>query len=180
VLLEEVRVPVSSILYGEGRGFEIAQGRLGPGRIHHAMRSIGMAEATLEKMCRRLLTRTAFGKQISKHSIWEQRVAEARTLIEMNRLLCLKAAYMMDVAGNKSARAEVAMIKVSAPAMAVKIVDDAIQAFGAAGVTEDFGLGSTFADARVLRIVDGPDEVHNRTIALMEFGKYTDSPAVRA
>jgi acyl-CoA dehydrogenase len=172
VLLKEVRVPASNVLLGEGRGFEIAQGRLGPGRIHHAMRCIGLAEAALEKMCKRLLTRKAFGKAIAEHSIWEQRIAEARSAIEMNRLLCLKAAYIMDTVGNKEARNEIAMIKVTGPKMAVKVVDDAIQAFGAAGVTDDSELSYAYADARVLRIVDGPDEVHNRAIARLELSKY--------
>jgi acyl-CoA dehydrogenase len=174
VLLQDVRVPVSNILLGEGRGFEIAQGRLGPGRIHHAMRAIGMAEAALEAMCKRLLTRKAFGKTIAEHSVWEQRIAEARTSIEMTRLLCLKTAYMMDTVGNKSARREIAMIKVAAPLMAMRVIDDAIQAFGAAGVTVDSGLAYAYADARVLRIVDGPDEVHNLTIAKLELAKYQD------
>jgi acyl-CoA dehydrogenase len=172
VLLENVRVPASNILLGEGRGFEIAQGRLGPGRIHHAMRAIGMAEWALESMCRRLLARKAFGKTIAEHSVWEQRIAEARTTIEMTRLLCLKAAHMMDTVGNKAARGQIAMIKVAAPRMAAKVIDDAIQAHGGAGVSEDFGLAYAYADARVLRIVDGPDEVHNLSIAKLELAKY--------
>jgi len=175
VVFENVRVPIEeSLILGEGRGFEIAQGRLGPGRIHHCMRSIGTAEVALEKMCRRLLSRKAFGKYISEHSVWEERVADARINIEMNRLLCLKAADMMDKAGNKSARLEIAMIKVSAPNMALKIIDDAIQAHGGGGVTSDFGLAKAFAGQRTLRIADGPDEVHRRTVARMEFGKYGD------
>jgi acyl-CoA dehydrogenase len=175
VLLENVRVPIEdALLLGEGRGFEIAQGRLGPGRIHHCMRSIGAAEVALEKMCRRLLSRKAFGKYISDHSVWEERVAEARINIEMCRLLCLKAADMMDKAGNKSARLEIAMIKVAAPNMALKIIDDAIQAHGGGGVTTDFGLARAYAGQRTLRLADGPDEVHARTIARMEFGKYGD------
>ena len=175
VVFKDVRVPIEeSLLLGEGRGFEIAQGRLGPGRIHHCMRSIGTAEVALEKMCRRLLSRKAFGKYISEHSVWEERVADARINIEMNRLLCLKAADMMDKAGNKSARLEIAMIKVSAPNMALKIIDDAIQAHGGGGVTTDFGLAKAFAGQRTLRIADGPDEVHRRTVARMEFGKYGD------
>lgn len=172
VLFDDVRVPADHMLLGEGRGFEIAQGRLGPGRIHHAMRTIGAAEAALEKMCRRLVGRVAFGKTIAEHSVWEQRIAEARTDIEMARLLCLKAAYMMDVAGNKAAQAEIAMIKVAAPRIALKVIDDAIQAHGGAGVSEDFGLAELWANNRMLRIADGPDEVHNRAIARMEFGKY--------
>ncbi|HLZ82163.1 MAG TPA: acyl-CoA dehydrogenase family protein [Caulobacteraceae bacterium] len=175
VLLEDVRVRADEgLILGEGRGFEISQARLGPGRIHHCMRTIGTAEVALEKMCRRLMSRKAFGKYISDHSVWEQRVAEARTDIEMNRLLCLKAADMMDKAGNKSARLEISMIKVSAPNMALKIIDDAIQAHGGAGVTNDFGLAKMYAGQRSLRIADGPDEVHNRTIARMEFAKYGD------
>ncbi|HBF98328.1 MAG TPA: acyl-CoA dehydrogenase [Alphaproteobacteria bacterium] len=168
---KDVRVPVENVILGEGRGFEIAQGRLGPGRIHHCMRTIGVAERALEKMCERLLTREAFGKKISEHSVWEQRVAEARTNIEMCRLLVLKAADMMDKVGNKIARTEIAMIKVAAPRMALKIIDDAIQAFGACGVTTDSGLARSYASMRTLRLADGPDEVHNRTIARLEYGK---------
>lgn len=177
VILNNVRVPAENLLLGEGRGFEIAQGRLGPGRIHHCMRTIGAAEVALEKMARRLLSRRAFGKLVAEHSIWEQRVAEARTEIEMCRLLCLKAADMMDRAGNKSARLEIAMIKVAAPRMALKIIDDAIQAFGGAGVTSDPGLAKLYSGIRTLRLADGPDEVHNRTIARMEFAKYGDEAA---
>ncbi len=172
VELKDVRVPVENLILGEGRGFEIAQGRLGPGRIHHCMRTVGAAEAVLEKLVKRLLTRKAFGKYLSQQSIWEQRIAEARTQIEMSRLLCLKAADMMDKAGNKVARNEIAMIKVAAPTMALKIIDDAIQAHGGAGVCDDFGLGLTYAFQRTMRIADGPDEVHNRSIARWEFGKY--------
>ncbi|HVT55385.1 MAG TPA: acyl-CoA dehydrogenase family protein [Xanthobacteraceae bacterium] len=174
VLLENVRVPASNLLLGEGRGFEIAQGRLGPGRIHHCMRTIGAAEAALEKMVRRLQSRTAFGKKISEQSVWEQRVAEARIDIEATRLLCLKAADMMDKAGNKAAKLEIAMIKVAAPRVALRIIDDAIQAHGAAGVTTDFGLAAAYAHIRTLRLADGPDEVHNRSIARMEFSRYTN------
>jgi len=170
--LKDVRIPASNMLLGEGRGFEIAQGRLGPGRIHHCMRTIGVAEVALEKMVKRLTNRVAFGKRISEHSIWEQRVATARIDIEMTRLLCLKAADMMDKVGNKAAQAEIAMIKVAAPTMALKIIDDAIQAFGGAGVSEDAGLASAYAAQRTLRLADGPDEVHNRSIARIEFGKY--------
>jgi len=170
--LKDVRIPASNMLLGEGRGFEIAQGRLGPGRIHHCMRTIGVAEVALEKMTKRLLSRVAFGKTIASHSIWEQRVAAARTDIEMCRLLCLKAADMMDKAGNKAAQTEIAMIKVAAPNMALRIIDDAIQAFGGAGVSEDAGLASMYAGQRTLRLADGPDEVHNRAIARLEFGKY--------
>ena len=172
VVLKDVRVPASNIILGEGRGFEIAQGRLGPGRIHHCMRTIGAAEAALEKMVRRLLSREAFGKRIAEHSVWEQRVAEARIDIEMTRLLCLKAADMMDRVGNKVARLEIAMIKVAAPRIALKVIDDAIQAHGGGGVTTDFGLAKAYAGIRTLRLADGPDEVHNRTIARMEYAKY--------
>jgi acyl-CoA dehydrogenase len=175
VILKDVRVKVEdALLLGEGRGFEIAQGRLGPGRIHHCMRTIGVAEVALEKMVKRLQSRKAFGKYISDHSVWEERVAEARINIEMCRLLCLKAADMMDKAGNKSARLEIAMIKVAAPKIACKIIDDAIQAHGGGGVTTDFGLASAYAHQRTLRLADGPDEVHARTIARMEYGKYGD------
>ncbi|MBE8220521.1 MAG: acyl-CoA dehydrogenase [Alphaproteobacteria bacterium] len=174
VLLKDVRVPADNLLLGEGRGFEIAQGRLGPGRIHHCMRTIGVAERALEKMCARLLTRVAFGKPIAEQSIWEQRIAEARTNIEMSRLLTLKAAYMMDTVGNKVARSEIAQIKVAGPRIALQIIDDAIQAHGAGGVTTDFGLAKAYAGIRTLRIADGPDEVHNRTIARLEFRKYAD------
>jgi len=172
IALNDVRIPVSNMLLGEGRGFEIAQGRLGPGRIHHCMRTIGAAEVALEKMAKRLLSRVAFGKTLASHSIWEQRVATARIDIEMCRLLCLKAADMMDKAGNKAAQAEIAMIKVAAPNMALRIIDDAIQAYGGAGVSEDAGLAIAYAHQRTLRLADGPDEVHNRAIARLEFGKY--------
>jgi acyl-CoA dehydrogenase len=178
VLLKNVRVPASNILLGEGRGFEIAQGRLGPGRIHHCMRAVGRAELALEKMTRRLMSRTAFGKRLSDQSVWEQRVAEARINIEMTRLLCLKAAYMMDTVGNKVARNEISMIKVAAPRTALKIIDDAIQAHGGGGLSNaDFGLAEMFAGARILRLADGPDEVHNRTIARGEFAKYKANSA---
>lgn len=178
VLFEDVRVPASSILLGEGRGFEIAQGRLGPGRIHHCMRVIGVAERTLEKMCERLMTRTAFGKKIYEHNVWEERVADARIEIECARLLTLKAAHMMDTVGNKVARAEIAMIKVKAPIMALQIIDDAIQAFGGAGVASDFGLARTYAQMRTLRLADGPDEVHRRTIARIEFKKQRERAGI--
>jgi acyl-CoA dehydrogenase len=176
VLFENVKVPLENMILGEGRGFEIAQGRLGPGRIHHCMRTIGSAERALELMVKRLLSREAFGKKISEHSVWEQRVAEARTNIEMCRLLCLKAADMMDKVGNKVARTEIAMIKVAAPRMALKVIDDAIQAWGGAGVTTDSGLARMYASQRTLRLADGPDEVHNRTIARLEYGKYMNLP----
>lgn len=174
IQLTNVRVPVGNILLGEGRGFEIAQGRLGPGRIHHCMRTIGAAELALEKMCQRLISRVAFGKAVADQSIWEQRVADARLNIEMTRLLTLKAAYMMDTVGNKVAKNEIAMIKVAAPSIACQIIDDAIQAHGGAGVTEDFGLADAYANIRTLRLADGPDEVHCRSIARNEFRKYRD------
>jgi alkylation response protein AidB-like acyl-CoA dehydrogenase len=172
ITFEDVRVPADNLLKGEGCGFEIAQGRLGPGRIHHAMRTIGQAEAALEATCRRLKSRVAFGRPIAEQSVWEQRIARARTEIEMARLLVLKAAYMMDTVGNKAAQAEIAMIKVAAPGIATRILDEAIQAHGAAGVSDDFGLGEAYAGARVLRLADGPDEVHNRTIARLELARY--------
>jgi len=172
ILFDDVRVPAANILKGEGCGFEIAQGRLGPGRIHHAMRTIGQAEAALESMCRRLLGRAAFGKPIAQHSLWEERIARSRTEIEMARLLVLKAAYMMDTVGNKAAQAEIAMIKVAAPRMATQVIDDAIQAHGGAGVSGDFSLAESWANTRMLRIADGPDEVHNRAISRIELKKY--------
>jgi acyl-CoA dehydrogenase len=170
--LDDVRVPPSNMLLGEGRGFEIAQGRLGPGRIHHCMRTIGAAEAALQAMVRRLQSRVAFGKPIAEQGVWEERVADARINIEMTRLLCLKAADMMDRAGNKAAQGEIAMIKVAAPLMALKVIDDAIQAFGAAGVSDDVGLARAYASIRTLRLADGPDEVHRRAIARLEYKKY--------
>jgi acyl-CoA dehydrogenase len=169
VTFENVRLPIADIVLGEGRGFEVAQGRLGPGRIHHCMRAIGLAEMALDAMLARLLTREAFGKRIADHSIWEQRVAEARIEIEMTRLLCLKAADMMDKVGNKVAQLEIAMIKVAGPRLALKVIDDAIQAHGGAGVGDDFPLAAAYALARSLRLADGPDEVHNRAIARLEY-----------
>lgn len=174
VVLENVRVPVENVLLGEGRGFEIAQGRLGPGRIHHCMRTIGVAETGIEAMAKRLLTRVAFGKRIADFSVWEERIATARIDIEMTRLLCLKAADMMDRAGNKAAQLEISMVKVAAPNMALRILDDAIQAHGGGGVSADFTLAHDWAALRTLRFADGPDEVHNRAIARAEFGKYGD------
>ena len=179
VILDTVRVPADNLLLGEGRGFEIAQGRLGPGRIHHCMRTIGAAESALEKMIKRLQSRVAFGKPVIQQSVWEQRIGEARTDIEMTRLLCLKAADMMDKVGNKVARQEIAMIKVAGPRMALKIIDEAIQAHGAAGVSSDFGLAKSYAHIRTLRLADGPDEVHNRTIARIEMGKYSNEKPAR-
>ena len=174
ILLKNVRVPLSNMILGEGRGFEIAQGRLGPGRIHHCMRAIGTAEVALESMTRRLLSREAFGKRISDQGVWEERIASARIDIEMSRLLCLKAAQMMDTIGAKGAQTEISMIKVAAPRMALKIIDDAIQAWGGAGVSDDPGLAKAYTLMRALRIADGPDEVHNRTIARLEYRKYKE------
>lgn len=171
VLFEDARVPAGNMLLGEGRGFEIAQGRLGPGRIHHCMRLIGVAERALEKMCARLISREAFGKKIYEHSVWEERIADARIDIECARLLTLKAADMMDKVGNKAARAEIAMIKVKAPNMALKVLDDAIQAHGGGGVTTDFGLARDWANSRTLRFADGPDEVHRRAVTRIELKK---------
>ena len=172
VLFENVRVPVSNILLGEGRGFEIAQGRLGPGRIHHCMRAIGAAELALEKMCKRVRSRVAFGKPLAEQTVTLERIAEARILIEQARLLVLKAADMMDRAGNKAALAEIAMIKVAVPAMLTRVVDMSIQAHGAAGVSDDFGLARMAVTARALRLVDGPDEVHRNQIGRLELRKY--------
>ena len=162
VILDNVRVPATNILLGEGRGFEIAQGRLGPGRIHHCMRSIGAAERALESMCKRLKERVAFGKPIADHSVWHERIAESRCLIDQARLLTLKAAHTMDVAGNKAARAEIAMIKVVAPNMAGKIIDWAIQAHGGAGMSQDFELAYNYAWQRILRIADGPQSCYSK------------------
>ncbi|MBX7500857.1 acyl-CoA dehydrogenase family protein [Qipengyuania sp. YG27] len=174
VVLRNVRVPVDNMILGEGRGFEIAQGRLGPGRIHHCMRAIGAAERAIDKMSERLQARIAFGKRLSDRSVWEQRLGEARLDIEMTRLLCLKAADMMDRTDNKAARLEIAMIKVAAPRTALRVVDHAIQAHGAGGLSDDFGLAEVYAGMRALRIADGPDEVHLRSIARMELGRAKD------
>ena len=171
VTLDNVRVPVSSILLGEGRGFEIAQGRLGPGRIHHCMRSIGTAERALESMVDRLAERVAFGRPLAEQSIWHERIAESRCMIDQARLLTLNAAWRMDTVGNKEARAEIAMIKVVAPNVSCKVVDWAIQAHGAAGVSGDFWLADAYAQQRTVRIVDGPDEVHRNAIAKLEIAK---------
>ncbi|MFJ2991875.1 acyl-CoA dehydrogenase family protein [Pandoraea sp. NPDC087047] len=172
VVLDDVRVSASNILHGEGRGFEIAQGRLGPGRIHHCMRLIGLAERALSLMCQRTLSRVAFGKPIAAQGVTRERIGEARCLIEQARLLTLKAASMMDTVGNKAARAEIAMIKVVAPNMACQVIDWAIQAHGAAGLSGDFPLAYAYASARTLRFADGPDEVHRNAIAKLELAKY--------
>ena len=172
VILENVRVPASNVVLREGAGFEIAQGRLGPGRIHHCMRSIGAAERALEKMCKRLKSRTAFGKPISEQGVWHERIADARIAIEQARLLTLKTAYMMDTVGNKAAKREIAMIKVIAPNMSCMIHDMAIQAHGGGGVCQDYGLASGYAGQRTLRLADGPDEVHRQAIAKDELRRY--------
>ena len=173
LLFEDVRVPAENILVGEGRGFEIAQGRLGPGRIHHCMRLIGLAERALQLMCRRASSRRSFGRLISEQGVTQERIAEARILIEQARLLTLKAAWMMDTVGNKAARLEIAMIKVAAPEMACQVIDWAIQAHGGGGVSDDFPLAYAYAHARTLRLADGPDEVHRNQIARLELAAHT-------
>ena len=176
VTLKNVRVPVDNILLGEGRGFEIAQGRLGPGRIHHCMRTIGIAERALELMCQRLNTRVAFGREVARQTVWQERIAESRCMIEQARLLTLKAAHMMDTVGNKVAKAEIAMIKIVAPQMACQIIDWAIQAHGGGGVSQDFPLAYAYAHQRTLRLADGPDEVHRNSLAKLELAKHLAMP----
>ena len=175
VTLDDVRVPASNMLLGQGRGFEIAQGRLGPGRIHHCMRIIGQAERALELMCKRLKSRVAFGKPVVEHNLWHERIAESRLMIEQGRLLTLKAAFMMDTVGNKQAKAEIAMIKVIAPNMAQQVIDWAIQAHGGGGVCQDFPLAMMYSHNRTLRLADGPDEVHRNQIARLELKKFEDA-----
>jgi acyl-CoA dehydrogenase len=174
VTFEKVRVPAANMLLGEGRGFEIAQGRLGPGRIHHCMRTIGLAERTLESLCQRAMSRSAFGKTIAEQGVTRQWIAESRMEIEQSRLLTLHAAHMMDTVGNKAARREIAMIKVVAPKMAQKLVDRAIQVHGGGGVSQDFHLAYAYARTRTMRIVDGPDAVHEEAVARLELRKYED------
>ncbi|WAC74163.1 acyl-CoA dehydrogenase family protein [Roseateles sp. SL47] len=175
--LRNVRVPVDNILLGEGRGFEIAQGRLGPGRIHHCMRSIGAAERALELMCQRAIARTAFGKTIAQQTVTQERIAEARCSIEQARLLTLKAAYMMDTVGNKVAKAEIAMIKIVAPSMALKVIDWAMQVYGGMGVSQDTPLAYMWAGQRTLRFADGPDEVHRNSLAKLELARHMKLPS---
>jgi len=175
MVFDNVRVPASNILLGEGRGFEIAQGRLGPGRIHHCMRAIGVAERALELMVQRLTSRVAFGKRLSDQGVWRERIAESRIRIDTARLLTLKAAYMMDTVGNKVAQSEIAMIKVLAPNVAQQVLDWAIQAHGAAGVSDDFPLAYQWAGNRTLRLADGPDEVHRNAIAKLEIARFSST-----
>ena len=176
VLFKDVTVPTSNILLGEGRGFEIAQGRLGPGRIHHCMRLIGLAERALELMCKRASSRVAFGKTVASQTVTQERIAEARCKIDMARLLTLKAAWLMDIAGNKVAKNEIAMIKVVAPSMACQVIDWAMQVHGGGGMCDDFPLAYSYTAARTLRFADGPDEVHRNAIAKLELGKYAANP----
>jgi acyl-CoA dehydrogenase len=176
-VFENVRVPAENILLGEGRGFEIAQGRLGPGRIHHCMRLIGLCERILEKMCRRAEARTPFGHPLSEQTVTLERIADARIMIDQARLLTLKAAWMMDTVGNKAARTEIAMIKVAAPTMACKVIDSAIQLFGGGGTSNDHFLTAAYATARLLRLADGPDEVHRNQIARLEIRRHSATAA---
>ena len=176
MFFDNVRVPASNILLGEGRGFEIAQGRLGPGRIHHCMRLIGVAERALELMCKRASSRVAFGKTVAQQTVTQERIAEARCMIDQARLLTLKTAWLMDKAGNKVAKNEIAMIKVIAPSMACQVIDWAMQVHGGGGMCDDFPLASAYSQARTLRFADGPDEVHRNAIAKMELGKDSDKP----
>jgi acyl-CoA dehydrogenase len=173
IALQDVRVPVSNVLLGEGRGFEIAQGRLGPGRIHHCMRLIGQAERALEKMCKRATERVAFGRTVAEQGVTRERIAQARIMIDGARFMVLNAAWKMDTVGNKVAKKEIAMIKVLAPNVACQVIDWAMQVHGGGGVSQDFGLAHAYAHARTLRFADGPDEVHRNQVAKLEIGEQT-------
>lgn len=179
VVFDGVRVPATNMLLGEGRGFEIAQGRLGPGRIHHCMRLVGLAERMLERMCRRVETREAFGATLASQTVTAERIAESRVALEQARLLTLKAAWTMDTQGNKAARAEIAMIKIVAPAMACRVIDWVLQAFGGAGVTDDHGIAAAYVTARYLRLADGPDEVHRNQLARLELARHRATDPAR-